>query len=71
MEDVVNVLHITAKAEKYLDASFPKPAKRLMIDPLKIFITMIKRIDENSKRQDHYCITQNTNCTIIALSLSC
>lgn len=31
-ENAVNVLHITVKAEKYRDASFQNPAKRLMTD---------------------------------------
>jgi hypothetical protein len=44
MANVVNVLHITAEAEKYRDASFPNPVKRLMIGQLAIFTKIIKRI---------------------------
>lgn len=42
--NVVNVLHITAEVEKYRDASFPNPEKKLTTGQLKIFIMIIKRM---------------------------
>jgi hypothetical protein len=43
MANAVNALPITAEVEKYRDASFPSPAKKLMIDPLRISTEIIKR----------------------------
>jgi len=42
--NAVNVLHITAEAAKYQDASFPNPEKRLTTGPLKISTEITKRI---------------------------
>jgi len=42
MANVVNALHITAEVEKFRDASFPSPAKRLMTDQLTISTKIIK-----------------------------
>jgi hypothetical protein len=48
MVNAVNVLHTTAGAEKYLDASFLLPVKKLMIDQLKIFTEIIKDYKANA-----------------------
>ena len=45
-ENAVNVFHITAEAEKFRDASSPKPVKRLMTGQLKISTGIIKIITD-------------------------
>jgi len=44
MVNAANAFYITAKVEKYRDASFPYQVKRLMIDQLRISTKIIKRI---------------------------
>jgi len=47
MANAVNVLHTIAEVEKYRDASFPNPVKRLMTGRLIISTKIIKRMVNN------------------------